>query len=72
MPWTAKDAPKHTRKTKSAKSKRQWAHIADSMLKRGESEGAAIRAANGVIRKGSGASGRTGKFTHGKKRKSSR
>ena len=52
MPWKPSDAPKHTRKAKTAKKKRQWTHIADSMLKRGESEGDAIRAANGVIKNG--------------------
>ena len=72
MPWTPKDAKRFTHRAKSAKSKRQWAHIADSMLKRGESEGAAIRAANGVIRKGAGSSGRTGKYTHGKRKAKTR
>ena len=69
MPWTANDSKRFTKKAKSAKKRRQWSHVADSMLKRGESEGAAIRAANGVIKKGAGASGRTGKFTHGKRKK---
>jgi uncharacterized protein YdaT len=51
MPWKPSDATRHTKKAKSAKAKRQFAHVANSMLKRGASEGAAIRAANGVIRK---------------------
>ena len=52
MPWGPGGAARHTKKARSPKRKRQWAHIADSALKRGESEGAAIRMANGVIRKG--------------------
>ena len=49
MPWGAKDATRFTRKARSAKSKRQFAHVANSMLGRGKSEGAAIRAANAVV-----------------------
>jgi uncharacterized protein YdaT len=51
MPWKPSDATRHTKKARSAKAKRQFAHVANSMLKRGASEGAAIRAANGVIKK---------------------
>lgn len=55
MPWNKNsDAKRHTHRAKSAKRQRQWRHIANSMLERGESEGAAIRAANGVIRKQTG------------------
>lgn len=32
-------------------AKRQWAKVADSALARGESEGAAVRMANGVVAK---------------------
>lgn len=49
MPWTPKDAKRHTKKAKSPKAKRQWSHVADSVLERGGSEGSAIRQANGVI-----------------------
>ncbi len=49
MPWTSKDAFGHTHKAKSAKSKRQWAKVADSMLARGKGDAAAIRAANAVV-----------------------
>lgn len=51
MPFTAKDARRFTRKAKSAKSKRQFAHVANSMVKRGASEGAAVRAANSAVKK---------------------
>jgi len=67
MPWTAKDASRHTKKAKSAKRKRQWAHVADSVLRRTGDEGAAVRAANGVVKKGLGA--RKGKSKAAKRRK---
>lgn len=51
MPWKAKDAARFTKKAKTPKAKAQWEKVADSMLERGESEGAAIRAANGVVKK---------------------
>ncbi len=51
MPWKPKDAKRHTKKAKSSKRKRQWAHVADSVLKRTGDEGAAVRAANGVVKK---------------------
>ena len=51
MPWKSKDAGRHTKKAKSGKSQRQWSHVANSMLSRGYSEGAAVRAANGVVKK---------------------
>ena len=51
MPWGASDAKRHTRKAGSAKAKRQWSHVANSMLKRGASEGSAIRAANAVVKR---------------------
>lgn len=69
MPWKPSDAQRHTHRAKSAKKKRQWAHVADSVLKRTGDEGRAVRAANSVIRNGAGASGRTGKYTHSAKRK---
>ena len=52
MPWSAKDAGRFTKSARSAKSKRQWSHVADSVLSRGGSEGSAIRQANGVVKRG--------------------
>ena len=72
MPWNDKDATRHTHKAKSPKRKRQWRHVANSILERTGDEGRAVRGANAAIKNGKGASGRTGKFTHGKKRKSTR
>lgn len=51
MPWTAQDATRHTKKAATPVAKRQWAKVADSALARGESEGAAVRMANGVVAK---------------------
>ena len=51
MPWGAKDAHSFTKKAKSGKAKRQWAHLADSALARGESEATAIKEANGVVKR---------------------
>jgi uncharacterized protein YdaT len=51
MPWTSKDSSRFTKRAKSPKRKKQWAEVADSMLERTGDEGAAIRAANGVVRK---------------------
>ena len=49
MPWTAKDAKRHTRKAATPKTKRQWAAVADSTLKRTGDEGRAVRAANAAV-----------------------
>jgi uncharacterized protein YdaT len=51
MPWTPKDATRHTKKAKDPKSQRQWSAVSNSMLKSGKSEGAAIRAANAAVAK---------------------
>ena len=44
-------AEKFTKKAKTPKLRRQWDHIEKSMLERGASRGAAVRAANGVIKR---------------------
>ena len=51
MPWTARDATSKSKKARTPKAKRQWSDVADSALARGESEGTAIKEANGVIKK---------------------
>jgi len=51
MPWRSTSARSHTRKAKSPVAKRQWAHVANSMLKGGASKGASIRAANAAVKK---------------------
>ena len=49
MPWRASDAKSHTKKANTPVKARQWMHVANSGLKRGLSEGAAIREANAVV-----------------------
>lgn len=49
MPWQPGDAARHTKKAKSPTAKRQWADVADSILKKTGDEGLAVREANGVI-----------------------
>lgn len=51
MPWIPGDAAGHTKKADSAIAKRQWAHVANSALERGASEGSAVRQANAVVKK---------------------
>lgn len=54
MPWTSKDAQRHTKKAKSPKAKRQWAHVAESVRKKTGDEGRAVRAANAAVKKRKG------------------
>src|SRR5215469_13891740 len=61
MPWGPRDAQRHTRKANSPTAKRQWSHVANSMLQRGSSEGAAVRAANAAVAKRRGTRKRGGK-----------
>lgn len=49
MPWDPKDAKRHTKKANTPKKGRQWRDVANSVLKRGGSEGSAIRQANAVV-----------------------
>ena len=49
MPFSSDDATKHTRKADTDARKRQWADVANSALKRGDSDASAIRQANAVI-----------------------
>jgi hypothetical protein len=51
MPWGPQQATRFTKKAKSAKAKRQWADVADSSLKRGQSEASAIKQANAVVKR---------------------
>ena len=51
MPWTPKQATKHNHKIKSAKRKKQWSKVANSILARTGDEGRAIRGANSAVKK---------------------
>jgi hypothetical protein len=49
MPWRAKDAFGKTHKAKSPAAKRQWAKVANSVLRKTGNEGRAVRAANAAV-----------------------
>jgi hypothetical protein len=49
VPWAPGDASGKTHKAKSPKAKRQWAKVANAILKKTGNEGQAVREANGVI-----------------------
>jgi hypothetical protein len=51
MPWQAHEAKRFTKKAKSPKRRRQWKIVANSALRRGLSEGAAVRSANAAVKK---------------------
>jgi hypothetical protein len=53
MPWTPDNGPaRHTKKAKSAVSKRQWSDVANGVLAKTGDEGRAVREANAVIAQG--------------------
>ena len=52
MPWKSKDARRHTRKATTAKRRRQWSHVANSVLARTGDEARAVRSANAAVGKG--------------------
>ena len=49
MPWTAKDAERHTAAADHPVLRRQWADVANSAKERGLSDAEAIMEANGVV-----------------------
>lgn len=52
MPWTAKSAPAHSKKTRgSPRAKRQWAAVANKVLGDTGDEGRAVRIANAAVAK---------------------
>lgn len=46
MPWTPQRGPDKHKKGLDEKGKRQWSHVANNMLERGEDEASAVKAAN--------------------------
>lgn len=54
MPWSPSDATDKTKKADTPKKQRQWQHIANGALARGEDEATAIKMANGVLKKEDG------------------
>lgn len=51
MPWGQQDAPRSTKKANTPKKKRQWAKVANTVLKRTGDEARAKRAANSAVKK---------------------
>lgn len=51
MPWGKGDAKRHTKKADTPKKQKQWREVANSALKRGDTEGSAVRQANAVVKK---------------------
>ena len=51
MPWSQREVSRHNKNVKSPKRKRQWAKVANSILKRTGSDSRAIRGANSVVKK---------------------
>lgn len=49
MPWSPSDAHSKTHSADTAKKKRMWADIANSILAKGGSEASAIKQANAVV-----------------------
>lgn len=49
MPWSPKDALRHTHKATTAKKKRQFAHVANAVLAATGDDGRAIREANAAV-----------------------
>ena len=49
MPWKPTEAKRHSKKANTPKKQRQWADVADSVLKKTGDEGRAIREANSVV-----------------------
>ena len=49
MPWTPEDAPSHTKKATTTKTKHLWAAVANKVLEDTGDESRAIREANAVI-----------------------
>ena len=64
MPWNSRNVAGKTKKAKSPKAKRQWVHVANSVLKKTGDEGRAIREANAVAKRAAGK--RKSKKTGGK------
>lgn len=49
MPWNSDDARRHNKKADSPVKQKVWAKVSNAGLKRGLTEGAAIREANAAV-----------------------
>lgn len=52
MPWTSRDAYRHTKQANTPATQRQWSHVANGVLHATGDEARAIREANAVIARG--------------------
>jgi uncharacterized protein YdaT len=50
MPFTAKDALRHTKKANTKAKRKKWARIANGILRESQDEGKAIRLANLAVK----------------------
>jgi hypothetical protein len=57
MPWTARDAYRHTKKASTPKLQSQWSAVANSVLNSGADEASAIRQANAAVQGSKGGRG---------------
>jgi hypothetical protein len=51
MPWTAKSARRFTKRARTPKRRRQWQHVANSVLRRTGNKARAVRSANAAVKK---------------------
>jgi len=51
MPWKPKDALSHTKKANTPEKQSLWSRIANQALRKGASDGSAIRQANAAIKR---------------------
>lgn len=51
MPWSMKDASRHTAKASTPATKRQWSSVANKVLEESGDEGKAVRIANAAVKK---------------------
>lgn len=52
MPWSARDAYRHTKKASTPHLQRLWSNVANAALERGQSEASAIKQANATVSRG--------------------
>lgn len=65
MPWTARDATRHTKKATTPKAKRAFAHAANSVLRETGNEERAVRAGNAAAARSRAKSKRHSSRRHG-------
>jgi hypothetical protein len=54
MPWTSRDAYRHSKKASTPHLQRLWSNVANSALQSGDDEASAIRQANAAVARGGG------------------